>query len=104
MDINLIVTVLGLIAGAIFVCVNVRASKSLVGSFFKKYYRYLTTASIFFVFGWLSEFLEVFGFASAETAEFLHHVSLLIAGIIFVASSYYLPKEASEYMKSRENK
>ncbi|MCL5017575.1 MAG: hypothetical protein M1155_02880 [Patescibacteria group bacterium] len=102
MVINQIVDILGLIAGLVFIYVNIRASRSMVGSFFKKYYVNLIVASLFFALGWATNFFEVLGISSADTAEFLHHLFLLLSGIVFVAASYYLPKEAAEYMKTKE--
>lgn len=95
---------MGLVASLIFIWLNIKAGKSLTGSFFKKYYRYLTLASLAFGLGWATEFLANLGLATHEGAEFYHHIILLIAGAIFVASSLHLPKEAAQYMKVCETK
>ena len=96
------IATIGLLVGLFFAYLNLRAGKSLLGSFFKKYYRSITLASILFSLGWVTEFAEEFAWANGESAEAWHHFFLLIAGVIFVMSAVYFPKEAEKLMKPEE--
>ena len=99
---ELAINIAGLIAGLLFIFLNLTASKTLLGSFFKNHYRSMMTASILFSLGWVTEFLPEFNLTSLEVSEVLHHAFLLIAGILFVISSLYMPKEADKLMKPQE--
>lgn len=97
---ELIINIAGLIAGLIFIFLNLKASRTLLGSFFKNYYRSMITASILFSLGWITEFLPI-NFTSAES---WHHIFLLTAGVLFVINSLYMPNEAGKLMKPGEQK
>ena len=92
-------SILGIIAGLFFVSLNIKSQKTLLGSFFKVYYRYLVTASILFSLGWLTEFFDYLSITSIATAEAIHHALLLLSAILFAGASYYFPKEATKLMK-----
>ena len=94
------VNIIGIIFGLIFVGLNIKARRSLVGSFFKNYYRWMIIGAIVFAFGFFTEFAELIGI-DRSIAEGIHHLLLMIAGIIFVFTSLTLPKEASQYLKSQ---
>lgn len=98
---EIIINIVGLITGLLFIFLNYKASKTLLGSFFKKYYQSMLIASLFFFLGWMTEFIPSLKISS-ETAEVWHHIFLLIAGIMFVATSLYMPKEADKLMKPQE--
>ncbi|MHB9019417.1 MAG: hypothetical protein ACYC3G_00870 [Minisyncoccota bacterium] len=97
-----IINIAGLIAGSVFIFLNYKANKTLLGSFFKKYYQSMLIASIFFSLGWITEFMPDLNLISFETAEIWHHIFLLVAGIMFVETSLYMPKEADKLMKPQE--
>jgi len=99
---ELVINIAGLITGLTFIFLNLKASKTLIGSFFKNYYRSMMTASILFSLGWVTEFLPELNLTSLEISEVLHHSFLLVAGILFVISSLYMPKEAAKLMKLEE--
>ena len=93
-----IINIAGLIAGLVFIFLNLKASRTLLGSFFKNHYRSMMLASILFSLGWVTEFLP----ADMINTDILHHILLLTAGILFVISSVYMPKEADKLMKPQE--
>ena len=97
-----IINIVGLLAGSLFMFLNYKTSKTLLGSFFKKYYQSMLVASLFFFLGWVTEFMPGLNLMSFETAEIWHHILLLLAGIMFVATSLYMPKEADKLMKPQE--
>jgi len=102
MDINRILEISAAVLALVFLWMNFKASKSLIGSFFKKYYLWITVGTFFLFLGFAG---DVFGSAlglSEETVEFGHHFSLVMFGIMFVYASYVLPKEAAEYMKGKQ--
>jgi Ca2+/Na+ antiporter len=99
-----IITSAGLIAGLVFIFLNIKASGTLIGSFFKNHYRSMMAASILFFLGWLTEFFPKFNLMDSEMAESWHHIFLLIAGLLFVLNSLYMPKEAAKLMTSEEEK
>jgi hypothetical protein len=98
-----LLNVAGILLGIIFVILNIRASQTLTGSFFKKYYRLMTVGAVIFAFGFLSAFTHVFG-ADENLEMTLLHFSFLAAAAIFILTSIALPKEASKYMNERERK
>jgi len=92
----------GLLAGLIFIFLNIKASRTLLGSFFKTHYRARIAASIVFTIGWINELLPKFNLIDAEMAESWHHIFLLAAGVLFVIGTLYMPKEADKLMKPQE--
>ena len=93
----------GILLGVIFVILNIRASRTLTGSFFKKYYRLMTAGAVIFTFGFLSVFTHIFG-ANENLEMTLLHFSFLAAAAIFILTSLALPKEAGKYMNECERK
>jgi|GEM_PF-1364969 len=100
-NLPLISSVAGIILGLALVFLNIKTSRSLTGSFFKKYYKWMIIGSIFFTFGFATETAEVFG-ANDLIAEGLHNILLVLSVIIFAFSSIELPKEANKYMQSQQ--
>ena len=97
---NVIIGGIGSIVGFILLYVNRRASKSLVGSFFKNYYDLSMIAITLLVVSFVIEFFLVFG-VEQEIVNMAHHALLIIAGVVFVFTSIALPKEAVKYMDKR---
>jgi hypothetical protein len=101
MDINAILEVIAAVSALVFLWLNIRASRSLIGSFFKKYYSWMIIGTVFLFLGFAG---DVFGEAvglSENIVEFGHHLSLAIFGAMFVYASYILPKEAAERMDKK---
>ena len=93
---------LGVILGLAFIYFTVRPRKSLIGSFFKKFYGRMMIGSIFFTLGFVTDLNVHLGLNEA-IIEIIHHISLLIAALIFVIMSVSLPKEISEYMEGKNS-
>lgn len=93
---------LGLLSGLVFVYLNIKAGKSMTGSFFKNSYHAFVVASVFFTLSWASNFLGILSISSAATAEFLHHAFMFVSGLVFVITSYNLPKDAAKYMDKNQ--
>lgn len=91
---------LGVVLGLAFIYFTVKPRKSLIGSFFKKFYGRMTIGSIFFTLGFVTDLNIYFGF-NESIVEIIHHISLLVAALIFVIISVSLPKEISEYMERK---
>ncbi len=104
MNINFIIDLFGVFFGIIFIYVSIRSSRSIIGSAFKKYHRWMTAGAICFTFGFLLD-PDVTGFfgMNSTPSEGVHDLFLLFAVIIFVITNLYLPKEASEYMNIHKN-
>lgn len=98
---NLILAVLGLI----LVILTVTDSRSLTGSFFKSYYRYMIGASIALMIGFviepLGDIIGLTGDASMMITH-LHHTALIIASLLFIYSGRILPKDAVNYIGSQK--
>ena len=97
---SFVVNIIGIIFGLVFIGLNIKAGRSLVGSFFKNYYRWMVVGALIFTLGFSAEFIKFFG-VTENIADGIHHLLLMIAVIIFVITSLTLPKEASQYMKSQ---
>jgi uncharacterized PurR-regulated membrane protein YhhQ (DUF165 family) len=102
-DFTHFVNVVGVFLGLVFIILNIRASRTLTGSFFKKYYRLMTAGAVIFTFGFLSAFAHIFG-ANENLEMMFLHFSFLAAAVIFILTSLALPKEAGKYMNERERK
>lgn len=100
MSLNILFEILGAIVGIVFVYINIKASRSLTGSFFKKYYRWMTLGAIFLFLGFTTDVVGGWFGVSENITEVLHHVELLIFGVIFIFAARILPKEAAEHIKS----
>jgi len=96
---DLILDILGFLISIGFVWFTVRSSKSLVGSFFKKYYRLMTLAANVFGFGFLIETAGEIFRINGDLISTFHHILLIIAAIIFVYAGMVFPKEAEEVTK-----
>lgn len=97
MDIlSVIFDVLGILISFGFIAIVVKSGKSLVGSFFKEYYRLMTVAAIVFGFGFLAETIGELGGFSVEIIDIAHHIILIAAAIIFVYAGIVFPKEAAK--------
>ncbi|MBI5401502.1 hypothetical protein HZB05_01595 [Candidatus Wolfebacteria bacterium] len=88
--------ILGALISFGFIYITIVSSRSLIGSFFKQYYRLMIVAAIFFGLGFL---LEIFGGVaglSVDTEDVIHHILLIGAGIMFVYTGIIFPKEAAK--------
>lgn len=88
--------ILGILISVGFIWITISSSRSLIGSFFKQYYRLMTVAAIFFGLGFLLEVFYVVVGLSADTEDVIHHILLIGAGIMFVYAGIILPKEAAK--------
>ena len=98
---NLLLSALGLT----FVILTIVDSRSLTGSFFKSYYRYMTGASIFLMLGFIIEpIADMIGLTwnASMMATHAHHTALVFASILFIYSGRILPKDAANYIGSQK--
>lgn len=100
MSLNTLLDVLGAIVGIVFVYVNIKASRSLTGSFFKKYYRWMTLGAVFLFLGFTTDIVGGWFGVSGDISEVIHHMELLAFGAIFIFAARILPKEAAEHIKA----
>jgi hypothetical protein len=101
MQINAILEILGALVGVVFIYVNAKNSRSLTGSFFKKYYKLVIVGSIFLVLGFTTDITGDWLGMSEDLIGPLHHLELLIFGIIFVYAAKVLPEEAAKHMEKK---
>lgn len=93
--------IVNLIVAIILLVITVRSSRSLMGSFFKKYYRWIVLGTTALMLGFL---FEIFGDTLGWPETLIqtgHHTSLIIFEVIFVFAAGILPKEAAEYLKDK---
>jgi hypothetical protein len=98
---NILLSALGLT----FVILTVIDSRSLTGSFFKLYYRYMTGASVFLMLGFIIEpFADLIGLTGSASmmATHLHHTSLVFASVLFIYAGRILPKDAATYVSPQQ--
>jgi len=96
-----VLDLLGTLLSIVFIVIAIRGSRSLIGSFFKHYYRYMIAAAFSIAVGmfvepvgdWL-ELPEIFVIG-------MHDVALIVASALFIYASTILPKDAAAYMKSQ---
>lgn len=91
--------------GLAFAILTILDSRSLTGSFFKSYYRYMVGASIALMLGFIIEpIADMVGLTESalNMAEHLHHTALVIASILFIYAGRILPKDAANYIGSQK--
>ncbi len=98
---NLITNIAGAVAGLIFLFLSVKAGRSLTGSFFKRSYNRLAIGAVAFTVSFLIEIATFYGL-NDDVADPIHHILLLITGVIFIFVSLAFTKEAAAYMSSKE--
>ncbi len=99
---TLLFDILGVLISVGFIYVTIVSSRSLIGSFFKQYYRLMTVAAIFFGSGFVLEILGGVVGLSADTKDIIHHILLIAAGIMFTYTGVVLPKEAAKLSGASE--
>ena len=99
MYINEILDVVGAAIGLLFILVHIKASRSLMGSFFKRYYKWMIFgACLMFLSFSVDSFGGWFGLMD-DTADFIHHLLIIAFSGVFVIAARILPKEAAERIK-----
>ncbi len=93
---NIVLDFAGAAIAIIFLFLNVKAKRSLVGSFFKKYYLLMITSSIALFLGFAVDL------STAAGSDQLHHLALLLFGTIAIWAAYILPIEAAVYLKDKK--
>lgn len=98
---NTVLDFAGAAVAIIFLFLNARAKRSLIGSFFKKYYWLMIAASASLFVGF---FMRLPGAVELDpmTKELLHKLALLLFGTIAIWAAYILPIEASKYLKNKK--
>ncbi len=102
MEVNLLTRILDLAAAAIsvvFICLSIYTKKTLVGSFFKKYYWLMIISFAMLGLGLLIEAFGDFMGLSVSMAGDIHHILLVASVIIVVLAGFDLPKEAAKQLK-----
>jgi Rad3-related DNA helicase len=102
MDMDQVIDIVGIVLGLIFLALSLRASRSLVGSAFKRYHYWMmvgaTLVSLSFVANMIGEVI-----GQEETLETVHHIIMLISIVIFIITDLQLPKEAGRYLNLPKN-
>lgn len=100
----LAISIIGIITGITLIVINVRARRSLLGSFFKRSYGLATIGCIFFTLGFTTEILRIFVY-DYVTLEVIHHIFFVLSIIFFTLVGTNFPKEAGEVLSEKlENK
>lgn len=92
-----IIHLLGFFLGIILIGLNLKQSRSLMGSFFKKYYRLTILASALVAIGFFGEYLVLD--QPEGLVDSLMHIVLLIAVVVYSYAIIIWPKEASKYLE-----
>lgn len=99
MPLNTFFEILGALVGIVFVYVNIKAGKSLMGSFFKKYYLWMTVGAVFLFLGFTTDVIGRWIGVPEDITDAVHHIELLVFGVIFIYAARILPKEAAKHIK-----
>jgi hypothetical protein len=97
-SINLGIDLTGILMGIIFIWLQLRAVRTLIGSAFKKNYYWVLVGAGFFALSFVADMLSM-AYGDQLPWEIVHHLLLLISAVIFIAANLRLPQEASRYMK-----
>ena len=98
-SLSVVIDFFGVLFGLIFIYLNIRSARSVIGSVFKRYHRWMIAGAVCFTLGFFFDvtFTSFLGIGSV-LGESAHDVFLLAAAIIFVITNLSLPREAAEYM------
>ncbi|MDR3582286.1 MAG: hypothetical protein P4L67_03365 [Candidatus Pacebacteria bacterium] len=101
-----VVDLLGVLLGIVFLAMYEKASRSLVGSFFKWYHRWMMIAAGLFSFAFLVDYFSIVNGSDIVALDVIHNLVLLSSAVIFVIINLQLPQEASKYLdlKNKEEK
>ena len=88
----------GFALGIILVGINWRQSRTLMGSFFKKYYRLTILASALLAVGFLGEYFVLD--QPEGLVDSLMHLVLLVAVVVYSYAIITWPKEAEKYLEN----
>lgn len=89
-----ILDIIGVLLSIAFIFIGIHSGKTIVGSFFKKYYRTMFVAAVLIGSGFLVEAVGDFIGFSHSLISVLHHVLLISGGTLLVYAAIILPKEA----------
>jgi cytochrome bd-type quinol oxidase subunit 2 len=89
---------LGFALGIVLIGLNRRQSQTLMGSFFKKYYRLTILASALLAVGFLGEYFVLN--QPEGLVDSLMHIVLLIAIVVYSYAIISWPKEAEKYLEN----
>lgn len=93
-----IIHLLGFALGVILVGINWKQSRTLMGSFFKKYYRLTILASALLAVGFLGEYFVLD--QPEGLVDSLMHLVLLAAVVVYSYAIVIWPKEAEKYLEN----
>lgn len=79
-----------------------KSSQSLIGSFFKQYYQLLLIGVAALFFGFVFDIVYSQYLNWMIVIKVIRHVLFVTFGFLFVYAANVLPKEASEYMESKD--
>jgi uncharacterized membrane protein YkgB len=97
---DIIVDAIGVVLGIVFIFLYVRAARSLVGSAFKEYHRWMTVGAALFTFSFLIDYASLIT-GGIFWLNVLHNLLLLSSAIVFIATNLGLPRAASKYLDLR---
>lgn len=92
-----IVDIIGIVFGITFLFLYGRASRTLVGSFFKYYHYWMMIGAGFFTAAFLIDYFAVIG-GDIVSLDILHHLILLAAAVIFIVVNLRFPREVGQYL------
>lgn len=105
MTLDIVFELLIAILGLALVVFTIKDSRSLVGSFFTAYYRYMIGAVIALTIGFILEPIgELLGLEEGllDIVSHVHHAALAIASILFIYAGRILPKDAARYIEANQ--
>lgn len=97
-----ILDLIGVVLGITFLIMAIRGLKSLAGSFFKNYYWFMIGGALALTFGFFVEPAGEWMGVSEHTIMILHDLAMLVESALFVYASYILPRDARQYLESKE--
>jgi hypothetical protein len=97
----LAILIIGIATGITLIVINMRARRSLLGSFFKRSYGLATIGCILFTLGFVMEIFRLFGY-DYIALEVAHHALLVLSLVFFTLVGTNFPKEANEVLSEKK--
>lgn len=95
------VDLLGVVLGIVFVFLSVRASRTLVGSAFRRYHYWMVAGAIVFTSSFIVDLIGTVT-SNMDSFDSMHHILMLVAVVIFIITNLSLPREASQYLDLKD--
>lgn len=86
------INIVGVVVGIIFVAFAIKNGRALTNVLPRNYTNWMITGSVIFAIGFITDLVGLF-VENLPIIDVIHHLSLIVAGVIFIITSINLTDE-----------